>query len=242
MTRSLRVLSTDDDEGIRALLFHLLEENGHQVEFARDGEEVFKLLGGHKYDLLILDVNMPGLNGYKVAEKLTGNVINRPKILIFTARDIKLEAFQFVSSGADAILHKGDPCDKIINTINGLFQEKSAAGKIPQAACAGGTQERAKTMPENPPAQTAKTTAELVHKMDADLKYCLSRLVQTEDLINLKNLRYEEFIRDLLREKQRTEKNYLEFKRIEGDVVQMKNWGYALATVSALALLRSLFR
>lgn len=107
MNRKLRILSSDDDEGIRALLFSLLTENGHEVEFARCSDEIFKNLGRTKYDLLILDVNTPGINGYKVAEKISENITNRPKILIFTARDIKTEELQFVLSGADAIVQKG---------------------------------------------------------------------------------------------------------------------------------------
>jgi DNA-binding response OmpR family regulator len=93
MNRPLRILSSDDDESIRALLFSLLTEHGHEVEFAKSSDEVFKNLGRAKYDLLILDVNTPGMNGYKVSEKISTNIINRPKILIFTARDIKAEEF-----------------------------------------------------------------------------------------------------------------------------------------------------
>lgn len=236
MNRHLRVLSSDDDEGIRALLFSLLTEHGHEVEFAKNSDEVFKNLGRAKYDLLILDVNTPGINGYKVAEKISGNIINRPKILIFTARNTKEEEFQFVTCGADAIIRKGESCAKIISVINELFgpqQDDSA----PEAA---GQENGSVTdiMNENNirPEKSARTL-----ERDANIKYCLSKLVQIEDLVNLKNLRYEEFIRDLLKEKQRTEKNYLEFKRIEEEVVNMKNWGYAVTAVAALAVIRSFF-
>lgn len=232
MTRQLRILSSDDDEGIRALLFNLLTEDGHEVEFAKDSDEVFKNLGRAKYDLLILDVNTPGMNGYKVAEKISGNIINRPKIMIFTARNIQEEKSQFTSSGADAIISKGTPCDKIISAINDLFREKSAGAPL--------------ALPSNTPTKKAEPliqeTASATHeKLNEDLQTCLFKMTLVEDLINLKNMRYEEFIRDLLKEKQKTEKNYLEFKRIEAEVVKLKNLGYAVTAVSALAVMRSFF-
>lgn len=225
MSRRLKILSSDDDEGIRALLFSLLGEQGHDVEFARDSEEVFKNLGRTRYDLLILDVNTPGMNGYKVAEKITENLANRPRILIFTARDIKAEEFQFMSSGADAIVHKGASCDALLKTVDELFREQ------PAADCGG-----AKEVPQM--TETSKRTISTA-RLNEDLKYCLSKLTSVEDDMTRKNLRYEEFIRELLKEKQRTEKNYLEFKRIEGEVSKIRNWGYAVAACAGLAVLRS---
>ncbi len=236
MHRHLRILSSDDDEGIRALLFSLLTDEGHEVEFAKDSDEVFKNLGRAKYDLLILDVNTPGINGYKVAEKICSNIINRPKILIFTARNIKDEESLFTICGADAIIGKCTPCDKIMSVINELFSEGAAALSTP---------------PPDPSTEGAKPLMQEIQKdvksdqankkLNEDLQSCLFKITMVEDLITLKNMRYEEFIRDLLKEKQRTEKNYLEFKRIEGEVIKMKNWGYAVSAISALAIVRSFF-
>lgn len=236
MNRRLRILSSDDDEGIRALLFSLLTEHGHEVDFAKDSDEVLKNLGRARYDLLILDVNTPGMNGYKVAEKITANIINRPKILIFTARNIKDEELQFITCGADAIISKGAPCDKLISVIEELVGGTETA-VLPPAPGNPSAQEANPLMQEirgyPKPAQTGD-------KLNEDLRFCLSRMTQIEDLISLKNMRYEEFIRDLLKEKQRTEKNYLEFKRIEGEVIKLKNWAYALTALAAFAVIRSL--
>lgn len=228
--RPLKILSSDDDEGIRWFLFGLLTEHGHDVEFARDSDEVFKNLGHAKYDLLILDVNTPGINGYKVAEKITNNIINRPKILIFTARNTGEEQFQFVSSGADAVIQKGAPCDAIIRTINDLCDPYTAA---PPAK---------NSIKEQPPMPKPLNIHEEVNKkINEDLKYCITKIAHVEDDITLKNLRYEQFIRDLLKEKQRTEKNYLEFKRIESEVLKLKNLGYAVTAIAVLAVLKAFF-
>lgn len=230
----MRILSADDDEGTRALLYSLLTESGHEVEFAKDGEEVFKLLGRRRHDLLILDINIPGMNGYKVAEKLCNNIVNRPRILLFTARDIERERFQFVCSGADAILRKGEPCDVILATIGSLFQEteRNVGAQYFNGRTQGGMYPMENSVERGTEEKSAK-------RINEDLKHCISRLTQIEDQMNLKNMRYEEFIRDLLKEKQRTEKNYLEFKRIEQEVVKTRNWEYAVAALAAMALIKS---
>lgn len=232
--RKLKILSSDDDEGIRALLFSLLTEHGHEVEFAKNSDEVFKNLGRTKYDLLILDVNIPEINGYKIAEKISSNITNRPRILIFTARDIEEERFQFASCGADAILRKGSSCEEIMREIETLFTE-SPALKMPD-----GSDITPKAMKQ--PELRDDTIKKSQNRLNDDLQFCLSRLTQFEDQMTVKNLRYEEFIRDLLREKQRTEKNYLEFKRIEAEVLKLKNWGYAISALAVFALTRSLFQ
>lgn len=123
----LDILSTDDDYNIRSLLWNMLGDAGHNVDFAKDGEEVFKRLAAKKYDLVILDVNMPKMNGYKVSELMHEKLRNPPKVIIFTGRDLEQEKLQFVCSDADAILNKGTGNDKLIETIEGLFSGKPAA-------------------------------------------------------------------------------------------------------------------
>lgn len=123
----LNILSTDDDSNIRSLLWNMLNDAGHNVEFAKDGEEVFRRLAGKTYDLVILDVNIPKMNGYKVSELLHEKLPSPPKVIIFTGRDLEQEKLQFVCSGADAILNKGTGNDKLMETIEGLFSVNPAA-------------------------------------------------------------------------------------------------------------------
>jgi CheY-like chemotaxis protein len=132
LRRQLNILSTDDDSNIRALLWHMLSDAGHAVEFAKDGEEVFKRLSAKAYDLVILDVNMPKMNGYKVSEVLHDKLPRPPKVIIFTGRDLEKERLQFVCSGADAILSKGTGNDDLLKTIEALFSEKKPGNPAPE--------------------------------------------------------------------------------------------------------------
>ena len=61
-----RVLVIDDDEQIRTLVKHMLVEAGHQVEEAVDGAEGLRLFGKRPPDLVLTDINMPGLDGHEV--------------------------------------------------------------------------------------------------------------------------------------------------------------------------------
>jgi len=117
-----------------------------------------------------------------------------------------------------------------------LFGEGISAAKPRAEYPAPGPKEL--ELPEQaPPAPTEPSQPD--GKLSEDLQYCISRMTQAEDLVDQKIIRYEELIRELLKEKQRTEKNDLGFKRIETEVVKLKNLGYAIAVMAALAIARS---
>lgn len=125
--RKFRILATDDETFMRSLLWEILSVDGHELEFAADGEAAYAKVIARHYDLLILDVNMPKINGYKlsrmIAEKFGGK---RPKILIYTARDIEKEKYQFVMSEADEILSKTASVKQIEDTIRKMLDFSSA--------------------------------------------------------------------------------------------------------------------
>jgi len=64
------ILVVDDDEDIRALVGELLERAGHGVIKAPDGESALKLFYSRKPDLVVLDVSMPGLDGWEVLNRI----------------------------------------------------------------------------------------------------------------------------------------------------------------------------
>lgn len=65
-----RVLVIDDDEMSRTLVKRMLDAEGHQVEEAPDGAEGLRLFGEHPPDLVLTDINMPGLDGHDVIEAI----------------------------------------------------------------------------------------------------------------------------------------------------------------------------
>ena len=64
------ILIVDDDVRNRRLLELMLRSEGYGTDEAASGEEALQLVSRHKYDLMLLDVMMPGMNGYQVAAKI----------------------------------------------------------------------------------------------------------------------------------------------------------------------------
>jgi len=63
VSRTIRVLVLDDNASFTALLAHLLGEKGYQVDLALEGESALQLLTGKPYDILLVDLNLPDIQG-----------------------------------------------------------------------------------------------------------------------------------------------------------------------------------
>src|SRR6266403_1436305 len=94
-----RILVVDDDDDIRGLLRALLERAGHEVSAAADGRAGLRELYSGSPDLIILDVTMPGLDGWATLERIR-EVTDVP-VLMLTARDAELERVRGLKGGAD---------------------------------------------------------------------------------------------------------------------------------------------
>jgi len=65
-----RLLVVDDNKVNRLLLGRGLEQQGHQVVFAENGRQAFELLASQRFDLVLLDIQMPEMDGYQVLEQI----------------------------------------------------------------------------------------------------------------------------------------------------------------------------
>jgi CheY-like chemotaxis protein len=83
--RKLRVLVADDDPAIRTLVSRVFARRGFDVVSASDGAEVIELLEGSTFDLLVLDLMMPKVDGIGVIEHLESRGGRTPPILVMTA-------------------------------------------------------------------------------------------------------------------------------------------------------------
>ena len=83
--KKIKCLVVDDDPSIRLLVQRALQKSGFEAATAADGVEALKMLEENEFDLLILDLMMPRLNGFDVVERLSSNASSMPKILVMTA-------------------------------------------------------------------------------------------------------------------------------------------------------------
>lgn len=101
----MRILLVEDDSGIAELVQEDLEAQGFATDWAEDGEEAYSLSQSFPYDLLILDVTLPGITGFEIVEKLRSKKDKVP-VLILTARDGIEDRVKGLELGADDYLVK----------------------------------------------------------------------------------------------------------------------------------------
>ena len=95
----------DDEESILVPLEFLLKKAGHEVVLARTGEEALGRLEEGAFDLLILDLMLPGLDGFAVLERLALKP-QRPRVLVLTARGREADRAKALALGAEAFMAK----------------------------------------------------------------------------------------------------------------------------------------
>src|SRR5581483_3730660 len=83
---AMRVLVAEDEKKMAALLRKGLEEEGHSVTLSHSGTEALETALAFAFDVLVLDVMLPGMDGYEVARRVRRNGSQTP-ILMLTARD-----------------------------------------------------------------------------------------------------------------------------------------------------------
>ncbi|MDO5612731.1 MAG: response regulator [Paracoccus sp. (in: a-proteobacteria)] len=119
------ILIVDDDERIRALLRRFLERHGYFVTAARDAAQARRLLGGLEFDLIVLDVMMPGEDGFSLTRDLRRR-ISTP-ILLLTAKGETSDRITGLESGADDYLAKPFEPRELLLRIAAILRRMPAA-------------------------------------------------------------------------------------------------------------------
>ena len=119
----MKILIIEDEKLLAESLKTLLETKGFQVEAVYDGETGAEYAELGVYDLLILDVMMPGMNGYEVARKVRASRCATP-ILMLTARSGLEDRIQGLNAGADYYLTKPFDSRELLACINALLRRQ----------------------------------------------------------------------------------------------------------------------
>src|SRR6202012_2862428 len=101
----MRLLIVEDDRELREALSALLRQAGYEVDAHADDREAFNSLLGSEYDLAIVDLMLPGMNGLALVRNLRRQLVGLP-ILITTARDALEDRVSGLDAGADDYLVK----------------------------------------------------------------------------------------------------------------------------------------
>jgi DNA-binding response OmpR family regulator len=121
-----QILVVDDDDDIRGLVRTLLERAGHDVSDASDGREGLRELYAGSPDLVILDVAMPGLDGWETLERI--REVSDVPILMLTARDGELERVRGLKGGADDYVVKPFGRQELVARVDVLLRRPRSRG------------------------------------------------------------------------------------------------------------------
>ncbi|MDT7538259.1 MAG: two-component system, OmpR family, response regulator [Actinomycetota bacterium] len=128
-----RLLVVDDEPNIRELLSASLRFAGFEVSTAADGHEALASARAVKPDLLLLDVMMPGLDGFEVVKRLRQEG-NKAPVLFLTARDATEDKISGLTVGGDDYITKPFSLDEVIARVRAVLRRTEGAQASPTTA------------------------------------------------------------------------------------------------------------
>ena len=109
----MRVLIVEDDVKLAGLIQRALQEQAALADAAHDGEDALWMAGATQYDVMVLDINLPGINGFETCQQLRASRVDTP-ILMLTARASITDKVTGLDAGADDYLVKPfDVCEML---------------------------------------------------------------------------------------------------------------------------------
>jgi heavy metal response regulator len=124
----MRILIVEDEKKVAGFIKKGLEEETYAVDVACDGEEGYDLASMNQYDMIILDLMLPKMDGLEVLTRLRDNRVNTP-ILLLTAKDSVEDRVTGLNKGADDYLTKPFAFSELLARIRSLLRRGQAETK-----------------------------------------------------------------------------------------------------------------
>ncbi|SED56145.1 DNA-binding response regulator, OmpR family, contains REC and winged-helix (wHTH) domain [Amycolatopsis tolypomycina] len=121
----MRILLVEDERRLADALRAGLEAEGYAVDVAHNGRDALWFAGEHPYAALVLDVMLPGLNGFRVCRRLR-ELGNRTPILMLTAKDGEDDEIEALDTGADDFLAKPFSYGVLLSRLRALIRRGGA--------------------------------------------------------------------------------------------------------------------
>ena len=186
MDADAHLLIVDDDERIRGLLQKFLVRNGFLVSSARDAAHADRILSGLDFDMIVLDVMMPGEDGVSFCKRLRED--RETPILLLTAKGDTQDRIAGLEAGADDYLAKPFEPKELLLRINSILRRlpsSEAADTAPKVLSLGALRydvEKGTMWNGDTPVRLTATEAQLMRIFSAQPGEALSRSKLVEDL------------------------------------------------------------
>jgi DNA-binding NtrC family response regulator len=148
-----RILVIDDDESIRKTITSILEEKGYTVDTAENGKEAIRKSKTKFYNLALIDIRLPDMEGTKLLTAMRETVPKMVKIIV-TGYPSLHNAVEAVNKGADAYVLKPFNVEKTLKTIEEQLEKQKGARKYSEQKISEFIETRVKELEEQ------KTTAQ----------------------------------------------------------------------------------
>jgi len=130
----MRLLVIEDNRDILANLMDYLALKGFTVDCAQDGLSGLHLAASNHYDLIVLDIMLPGIDGFTLCQRLRSDAHNEVPILMLTARDTLNDRLQGLNAGADDYLVKPFALAELVARIHAILRRSNRRGRLLQVS------------------------------------------------------------------------------------------------------------
>lgn len=120
----MRVLIVEDEPDLLGSLLQAIREDGYAADGAADGEEGLYKAESYEYDAILLDVMLPGLDGWKVLRRLRKT--KKTPVLMLTARDAVRDRVKGLDTGADDYVVKPFDVDEVLARLRALIRRSAS--------------------------------------------------------------------------------------------------------------------
>lgn len=119
-----KILIVDDEPNIIVPLEFLMKQNNYDVQTAETGEKALDLISSWKPDLILLDIMLPGMDGYEVCQKIRQEKeFNQIKIVFLSAMARSIDIAKGMGLAADDYITKPFATDYVVNKIKELLED-----------------------------------------------------------------------------------------------------------------------
>ena len=136
MERQLKILVVEDEEAIRTGLIDVLVYHGYAVDSAATGPDGLRKASTGKFDLVLLDIMLPGMDGYEICDRIRAEDRNQP-IIMLTAKTSDEEIVQGLKLGADDYVSKPFSIQQLVLRIEAVLRRSQAGQAIARTLVVG---------------------------------------------------------------------------------------------------------
>lgn len=172
-----KILLVEDEHGIASFVRLELLHEGYQVQVAEDGRQGLELFQEGQWDLILLDIMLPGINGLEVLRRI--RKLSSVPVILLTARGDTLDKVSGLDAGADDYLSKPFAIEELLARIRSLLRRKNAWGSGTVSAQATSTQDEGllffRNITLNPKSREVSLDGQLLSltKTEYQLLFCL---------------------------------------------------------------------